>query len=156
MTSATTTPAARTRRRRAKGRGDGLVLVARVSADEKDNDPKVLLTYIAATLDAVHPAGDALASPVSSGARLGGAASGVGAGGDDRAGGAVRAGSMWAADPVAYATERLLRAVSGLWDSRRQRGNQRPWRGSLAADQPVFRVSCGGQVVAGPSMRGTS
>ncbi len=83
MTSATTTPAARTRRRRAKGHGDGLVLVARVSADEKDNDPKVLLTYIAAALDAVHPAGE-------------------------------------------------------------------------AADQLVFRVSCGGQVVAGPSMRGTS
>ncbi len=99
MTSANTTPAARTRRRRAKGHGDGLVLVARVSADEEDNDPKVLLTYIAVALDAVHPAGDALASPVSSGARLGGAARGVGAGGDDRAGGAVRAGSMWAADP---------------------------------------------------------
>ena len=41
-----------------------------VSVDEKDNDPKVLLTYIAAALDAVQPVGgpvfDALASPVSS------------------------------------------------------------------------------------------
>src|SRR5215470_608093 len=41
-----------------------------VSADEQDNDPKVLLTYVAAALDAVEPVGgrvfDALASPVSS------------------------------------------------------------------------------------------
>ena len=41
-----------------------------VSVDEGDNDPKVLLTYIAEALDAVEPIGervfDALASPVSS------------------------------------------------------------------------------------------
>jgi LuxR family transcriptional regulator, maltose regulon positive regulatory protein len=41
-----------------------------VSVDERDNDPKVLLSYIAAALDAVQPVGgpvfDALASPVSS------------------------------------------------------------------------------------------
>jgi LuxR family maltose regulon positive regulatory protein len=41
-----------------------------VSVDERDNDPKVLLTYIAEALDAVEPIGervfDALASPVSS------------------------------------------------------------------------------------------
>jgi LuxR family transcriptional regulator, maltose regulon positive regulatory protein len=41
-----------------------------VSIDDKDNDPKVLLTYIAAALDAIEPIGgrvfDALASPVSS------------------------------------------------------------------------------------------
>src|SRR5215469_10493467 len=41
-----------------------------VSLDEKDNDPKVLLTYVAKALDAVEPVGarvfDALASPVSS------------------------------------------------------------------------------------------
>jgi LuxR family maltose regulon positive regulatory protein len=41
-----------------------------VSVDEKDNDPKVLLTYIAEALDAVAPIGqrvfDALASPASS------------------------------------------------------------------------------------------
>ena len=41
-----------------------------VSVDEQDNDPKVLLTYIAAALNAVQPVGrpvfDALASPVSS------------------------------------------------------------------------------------------
>jgi LuxR family transcriptional regulator, maltose regulon positive regulatory protein len=41
-----------------------------VSVDDKDNDPKVLLTYIAAALDAIEPVGervfDALASPVSS------------------------------------------------------------------------------------------
>ncbi len=41
-----------------------------VSVDEKDNDPKVLLTYIAEALDAIEPVGsrvfDALASPVSS------------------------------------------------------------------------------------------
>jgi LuxR family maltose regulon positive regulatory protein len=41
-----------------------------MSADEKDNDPKILLTYIAAALDAVEPVGkqvfDALASPASS------------------------------------------------------------------------------------------
>ena len=41
-----------------------------VSVDEGDNDPKVLLTYIAAALDAVEPIGrrvfDALASPASS------------------------------------------------------------------------------------------
>ena len=41
-----------------------------VSVDEGDNDPKVLLTYVAEALDAVHPVGDrvfdALASPGSS------------------------------------------------------------------------------------------
>jgi LuxR family transcriptional regulator, maltose regulon positive regulatory protein len=41
-----------------------------VSLDERDNDPKVLLTYVAAALDAVEPVGqrvfDALASPGSS------------------------------------------------------------------------------------------
>ena len=41
-----------------------------VSLDEQDNDPKVLLTYVAEALDAVEPVGgrvfDALASPVSS------------------------------------------------------------------------------------------
>ena len=41
-----------------------------VSVDETDNDPKVLLTYVAEALDAVQPVGgrvfDALASPVSS------------------------------------------------------------------------------------------
>jgi len=41
-----------------------------VSVDEQDNDPKVLLTYVAAALDAVEPVGervfDALASPASS------------------------------------------------------------------------------------------
>ena len=44
--------------------------VAWVSVDEADNDPKVLLTYIAEALDAVQPVGgrvfDALASPASS------------------------------------------------------------------------------------------
>ena len=41
-----------------------------VSVDEADNDPKVLLSYVAAALDAVEPIGervfDALASPASS------------------------------------------------------------------------------------------
>jgi len=41
-----------------------------VSADEKDNDPKVLLTYVAQALDAVQPVDqrvfDALSSPASS------------------------------------------------------------------------------------------
>ena len=41
-----------------------------VSVDEQDNDPKVLLAYVAEALDAVGPVGgrvfDALASPVSS------------------------------------------------------------------------------------------
>ena len=41
-----------------------------VSVDEADNDPKVLLSYVAAALDRVHPIGervfDALASPMSS------------------------------------------------------------------------------------------
>jgi LuxR family maltose regulon positive regulatory protein len=41
-----------------------------VSVDERDNDPKVLLTYVAAALDAIEPVGDrvldALASPASS------------------------------------------------------------------------------------------
>jgi LuxR family transcriptional regulator, maltose regulon positive regulatory protein len=41
-----------------------------VSVDEKDNDPKVLLTYVAEALDAIEPVGgrvfEALASPVSS------------------------------------------------------------------------------------------
>src|SRR5215469_1245268 len=44
--------------------------VAWVSVDEQDNDPKVLLGYVARSLDAVQPVGqpvfDALASPVSS------------------------------------------------------------------------------------------
>src|SRR5690348_18079434 len=44
--------------------------VAWVSVDELDNDPKVLLTYVAEALNAVEPIGervfDALASPVSS------------------------------------------------------------------------------------------
>ena len=44
--------------------------IAWVSADERDNDPKVLLTYVAEALDAVEPVGervfDALASPGSS------------------------------------------------------------------------------------------
>jgi len=44
--------------------------IAWVSVDEKDNDPRVLLTYVARSLDAVQPVGqpvfDALASPVSS------------------------------------------------------------------------------------------
>jgi LuxR family maltose regulon positive regulatory protein len=44
--------------------------VAWVSVDDGDNDPRVLLTYVAAALDAVQPVGqrvfDALASPVSS------------------------------------------------------------------------------------------
>jgi LuxR family transcriptional regulator, maltose regulon positive regulatory protein len=44
--------------------------VAWVSVDEGDNDPRVLLTYVAAALDGVQPVGqrvfDALASPVSS------------------------------------------------------------------------------------------
>src|SRR5262249_4879010 len=41
-----------------------------VSVDERDNDPRVLLSYVAKALDAVQPVGgrvfDALASPVSS------------------------------------------------------------------------------------------
>src|SRR6516165_6131884 len=41
-----------------------------VSVNEQDNDPKVLLSYVAAALDAVEPVGervfDALASPASS------------------------------------------------------------------------------------------
>ena len=41
-----------------------------VSVDEADNDPKVLLSYVAEALDAVQPVGrrvfDALASPASS------------------------------------------------------------------------------------------
>ena len=41
-----------------------------VSVDEKDNDPKVLLTYVAEALDAIEPVGErvfaALASPGSS------------------------------------------------------------------------------------------
>jgi LuxR family transcriptional regulator, maltose regulon positive regulatory protein len=41
-----------------------------VSVDERDNDPKVLLTYLAEALDAIEPVGgrvfDALASPGSS------------------------------------------------------------------------------------------
>jgi LuxR family transcriptional regulator, maltose regulon positive regulatory protein len=44
--------------------------VAWVSVDEQDNDPKVLLGYVARALDAVQPVGqlvfDALASPASS------------------------------------------------------------------------------------------
>ncbi len=44
--------------------------VAWVSLDERDNDPKVLLSYVAAALDAVQPVGErvfeALSSPVSS------------------------------------------------------------------------------------------
>jgi LuxR family maltose regulon positive regulatory protein len=49
--------------------GDGQAF-AWVSVDEADNDPKVLLTYIAEALDAIEPLGgrvfDALASPASS------------------------------------------------------------------------------------------
>jgi hypothetical protein len=65
--------------------------VAWVSVDDGDNDPKVLLTYVAEALDGVQPIGgrvfDALGSPTSSvpGSvvpRLGG-----GVRGDDRAGG---------------------------------------------------------------------
>jgi LuxR family transcriptional regulator, maltose regulon positive regulatory protein len=41
-----------------------------VSVDDRDNDPKVLLTYVARALDRVEPVGervfDALASPASS------------------------------------------------------------------------------------------
>ena len=63
-----------------------------VSVDEADNDPKVLLTYVAEALDAVQPVGgrvfDALASPASSVPGIGGAAAGGGAGVDDDAGGA--------------------------------------------------------------------
>jgi LuxR family transcriptional regulator, maltose regulon positive regulatory protein len=63
-----------------------------VQVDEKDNDPKVLLTYIAAALDAVQPLGgpvfDALASPVSSVPGSVVPRLGFGAGVDDRAGGA--------------------------------------------------------------------
>ena len=44
--------------------------IAWVSVDEKDNDPKLLLTYVAKALDAIEPVGgrvfDALASPTSS------------------------------------------------------------------------------------------
>src|ERR1700728_4024112 len=44
--------------------------VAWVSVDENDNDPKVLLTYVAKALDAIEPVGgrvfDALAAPASS------------------------------------------------------------------------------------------
>src|ERR1039458_3404345 len=51
----------------AEGNGQAF---AWVSVDEPDNDPKVLLTYIAAALDAIEPIDgrvfDALASPVSS------------------------------------------------------------------------------------------
>jgi LuxR family maltose regulon positive regulatory protein len=50
-------------------RGNGQAF-AWVSADERDNDPKVLLTYVAEALDAIEPVGDgvfdALASPASS------------------------------------------------------------------------------------------
>src|SRR5215467_5690619 len=49
--------------------GDGQAF-AWVSVDEADNDPKVLLTYIAEALDAIEPLGervfDALVSPASS------------------------------------------------------------------------------------------
>ena len=48
----------------------GTEAVAWVSVDEADNDPKVLLTYVAEALDAIEPIGervfDALASPASS------------------------------------------------------------------------------------------
>ena len=48
----------------------GTHAVAWVSVDEADNDPKVLLTYVAKALDAIEPIGervfDALASPASS------------------------------------------------------------------------------------------
>jgi len=51
----------------AEGNGQAF---AWVSVDENDNDPKVLLSYVAAALDAVEPIGgrvfEALASPVSS------------------------------------------------------------------------------------------
>ena len=59
-----------------------------VSVDEADNDPKVLLTYVAEALDAVQPIGgrvfDALGVPGEFGARLGGAAAGGGVRVDDR------------------------------------------------------------------------
>ena len=61
-----------------------------VSVDEGDNDPKVLLTYVAEALDAVEPIDrrvfDALASPVELGARLGGPTAGGGVLVDDLAG----------------------------------------------------------------------
>ena len=47
-----------------------------VHVDERDNDPKVLLRYVAEALDAIEPVGDrvfdALASPGEFGARVGG------------------------------------------------------------------------------------
>jgi len=50
--------------------GQGGQAFAWVSVDERDNDPKILLSYVAAALDAVQPLGErvfeALASPVSS------------------------------------------------------------------------------------------
>ena len=50
-------------------RGTGPQSFAWVSVDENDNDPKVLLTYVAEALNAVQPVGervfDALASPAS-------------------------------------------------------------------------------------------
>ena len=53
-----------------------------VSVDERDNDPKVLLTYVAEALDAVEPVGEAgvrcAGLPGQLGAWLGGAAAGVG------------------------------------------------------------------------------
>ena len=63
-----------------------------VSVDEADNDPKVLLTYVAEALDAVEPISgrvfDALASPVSSVPGLGHPTAGVGIPVDVLAGGA--------------------------------------------------------------------
>ena len=63
-----------------------------VSIDEKDNDPRVLLSYVARALDAVQPVGgrvfEALASPASSVPGFGGAAAGLGVLVDDRARGA--------------------------------------------------------------------
>ncbi len=63
-----------------------------VSVDEADNDPKVLLSYVAEALDAVEPIGervfDALGFPGELGARLGCPPAGVGFFVDDLAGGA--------------------------------------------------------------------
>ena len=74
-----------------------------VSVDERDNDPKVLLTYVAQALDAVEPIDervfDALASPREFGARLGPAAAGVGVLVDDLAGRAGPGRCAYAAQP---------------------------------------------------------
>ena len=61
-----------------------------VSVDEKDNDPKVLLSYVAEALDAVQPVGervfDALGLAGQFGARLGRSAAGYRVRVDDDAG----------------------------------------------------------------------